>query len=149
MIEKVRIIALPKLKFDESFTSETMKNFHYACFISILDPDNDEDRYDSTLDNFLKVKMWDIEETLVADNGRVFSKPSDKELDRIYEFIQQHKDKVRFVVHCSAGISRSGAVAEFIKEIHHENIDKEQYMKDNKYIQPNLYILKELRKRIK
>jgi predicted protein tyrosine phosphatase len=49
------------------------------------------------------------------------------------------------MIHCSAGISISGAVATFIKNKFHNEIDKELFHRENKYIQPNLYILKRLK----
>ena len=55
-----QIKAIPKLVFDEHFTEKEFKYYHYACFISILDIDNNEQKFDKSIDNFLQVKMWDI-----------------------------------------------------------------------------------------
>lgn len=146
----MKIVALPKEVFDHNFNSEIIEKHDNACFISILDPDNyDDNKFkDTFLDNFLQVKMWDIEKDLFNEKGELlYEKPSSDVLQKIFEFIEKHSDKKVFVVHCSAGISRSGAVVEYIKERFHEEFNKEQYMRDNKYILPNLYILKELRER--
>jgi predicted protein tyrosine phosphatase len=48
-------------------------------------------------------------------------------------------------VHCSAGISRSGAVATFLYDKFFMEIDKEVFRRENKYITPNLFILKRLK----
>lgn len=140
-----QIQAIPKLVFDKHFTHKEFKYYDYACFISILDIDNNEQKFDTTIDNFLQVKMWDIEKDLFENNELKYEKPSEKELKRIVEFINKHKDKTVFIVHCSAGISRSGAVATFIKEKFMSEVDKENFMKENKFIQPNLYILNRLK----
>jgi len=141
-----QIQAIPKMVFDKHFTNEEFRLYDYACFISILDCDNDEQKFDHTIDNFLQVKMWDIEKDIFEKkNGFTYEKPSDTELKKIVQFINKHKDKSVFVVHCSAGVSRSGAVATFIKDKFVSEVDKEVFMRENRYIQPNLYILKRLR----
>ena len=49
----------------------------------------------------------------VYKNGTVYHPISDDQATAMYRFIAKNKDK-HFVVHCAAGISRSGAVALFI-----------------------------------
>jgi len=58
---------------------------------------------------------------------------------RIIEFIDKHKDK-EFFVHCSAGISRSGAVGQFILD--YLDGDKEHFQKMNSHISPNAQVRK-------
>ena len=65
-----QIRAIPKLVFDKHFTDKEFKYYDYACFISILDIDNNEQKFDKSIDNFLQVKMWDIEEDLF-ENGEL------------------------------------------------------------------------------
>lgn len=136
----MKILAIPKKAFDENFTSENIKRYDYAAFISILDPDNEETKYEPA-DNFLQVKMWDIEQD-EESKGRFFPKPPDSELKKIVEFVEKHKDKICFIVHCSAGVSRSGAVVTYIREKY--NVDYEEFRKENKSINPNRYILNQL-----
>ena len=140
-----QIIAIPKLVFDKNFTNNELKHYHYACFISILDIDNNEEKFDKSIDNFLQVKMWDIEEDLFENGELKYEKPNDNELKKIVDFINKHKDKSVFIVHCSAGISRSGAVATFLYDKFLSEIDKVQFRRENKYIRPNLYVLKRLK----
>ena len=140
-----QIKAIPKLVFDKHFTDKEFKYYDYACFISILDIDNNEQKFDKSIDNFLQVKMWDIEEDLFENGYLKYEKPNDNELKMIVDFINKHKDKSVFMVHCSAGISRSGAVATFLFDKFLSEIDKEQFRRENKYIRPNLYILNRLK----
>jgi predicted protein tyrosine phosphatase len=135
-----QIQAIPKIIFDENFSNEKFKYYNYACFISILDIDNDEVKYDLSIDNFLQVKMWDIERDIFECGVYKYKKPSDIELKKIVRFVNKHKDKSVFVIHCSAGISRSGAVAVFIKDKFKDEVDNEKFYNENKYIWPNLYI---------
>ena len=110
-----KILALPKYIFESNFTNKEIEYYSYACFISILDLDNNENKYNKNLDNFLQVKMWDIEQDVYLDGKLKYSKPSTTEIKRIVWFINKHKDKSVFIIHCSAGISRSGAVAMYDK----------------------------------
>jgi predicted protein tyrosine phosphatase len=56
-----------------------------------------------------------------------------------------HKDKEKqiFIVHCGAGISRSGAVATFINDLYGNSY--KEFFNDNRHIQPNFTILRRLR----
>jgi predicted protein tyrosine phosphatase len=138
-----KIIVLPKIMYDKHFKNIDLNQYSKTCFISILDCDNREE-YDK-YDNFLQVKMWDIESDIFENDLLKYEKPSDLELKKIVDFINLHAEKQSFVVHCSAGISRSGAVAWYIYNKFHTEIDKEQFRSDNQYINPNLYILQRLK----
>lgn len=140
-----QIKAIPKLVFDNHFDNEKFRYYDYACFISIIDVDNNEEKFDKSIDNFLQVKMWDIEEDLFENNQLKYEKPKDEELKKIVDFINMHKDKSVFMIHCSAGISRSGAVATYLFDKFLNEIDKEQFRRENKFIRPNLYILNRLK----
>ena len=140
-----QIKALPKIVFDGRFSNELFKYYSFAGFISILDCDNSEVKYDTDIENFLQVKMWDIEENWFENSVLKYEKPSDIELGRIVDFINKNKDKSVFIIHCSAGISRSGAVATFFYDKFLKEIDKEVFRRENKFIRPNLYILNRLK----
>jgi predicted protein tyrosine phosphatase len=140
-----KINAISKFTFDTNFNNEIIKKYtNKVCFISILDCDNHELKYDCTLENFLQVKMWDIESDIIQNNIIKYKKPEDSELLKIINFINLHNSKSHFIVHCSAGISRSGAVVRYISEKFND-IDIDYFKKENKQIQPNLFILNRLR----
>ena len=141
-----KIQAIPKVAFDKAFTTEIMSKYDYACFISILDADSTEQKYDRNLANFLQVKFWDIEEDLFTNKILKYAKPSDEELQKIVDFVNRHSDKDVFVIHCSAGISRSGAVATYIKDKFHDEVNEVYFSSNNHHIQPNLYVLKSLKR---
>jgi predicted protein tyrosine phosphatase len=64
--------------------------------------------------------------------------------EQILEFLKEHKDKSLYLVHCDAGISRSGAVGEFI--VNFEGLSYYRFKKDNPKVLPNPFILKTLNK---
>ena len=129
-----------KKVIDDFISDGNFKRYSNVAFISIIDCDNNENRYTQETKNFLQVKMWDIEE----DVGQ-YKKPSDEEILKIFNFINDNSTCEYFVIHCSAGISRSGAVTRFLLEKFNDEIDKEKFNRDNKHILPNLYILNKLR----
>lgn len=135
---------LPKFYFDEHVCDKLISdNIDHSVYISILDPDNDEKLY-KTSENFLQVYMWDVEKDVhAAKVNKFYKKPTDTELIKIIDFTDRHKNKENFIIHCSAGISRSGAVGRFIQEI--LDLDSKKFYRDNPHIKPNLYILKRLR----
>ncbi len=64
---------------------------------------------------------------------------SNDQAKSIISFIDNNKDK-NFIVHCVAGISRSGAVGTFISN-YLDNVDYEFFKKYNTRIAPNMLIL--------
>lgn len=66
---------------------------------------------------------------------------------KLYKFIKDNKNKSLAILHCGAGISRSGAVGNFIYDLYGKNdMTWDEFKRKNPQIQPNIYILKLLRK---
>ena len=57
---------------------------------------------------------------------------------KIISFVEKNKDR-KFLIHCTAGISRSGAVGTFIQRV--LGIGYKKFLKDNPNISPNAYVL--------
>lgn len=70
-----QIKAISKLDFDKHFSHKEFKYYNYACFISIIDIDNNEQKFDKSIYNFLQVKMWDIEKDIIDNDGNIYKKP--------------------------------------------------------------------------
>lgn len=62
----------------------------------------------------------------------------------LVDFIVANKNKKQCIVHCTAGISRSGAIGMFINELYGEIYS--EFIRKNSNIHPNTYILNLLRK---
>ncbi len=137
-----QILAIPKYAFDNRFTNDDfIKYKDKACFISVVDESHVEKKYDTSIENFLQVKMWDVE----SDVSDEYKKPSDAELLKVVNFVNKHINKHSFIVHCGAGISRSGAIVVYIKDKIRDHIDIAEFHRLNTQIQPNLYILNRLK----
>lgn len=68
---------------------------------------------------------------------------SKMQASELIDFITEHKDAPMCIVHCAAGISRSGAVGEFINDLYGDTYEK--FKRDNPQIFPNPYIRKLLK----
>ncbi len=80
------------------------------------DVENDTDKFSPT--NQESVRAFTIEDA-----------------KKVRKFIDDNKDKKVFIVHCSAGISRSGAVGQFICD--YFRCDRQEFLSDNPFIHPN------------
>lgn len=139
------IRALPILIFDKNFNYKC-NEFKQTCYILIYDDNLSKENIYTQFDNILQINMLDIEENIYVNDVLKYEKPNYNEIKKIVDFINQHKDKKYFYVYCTAGVSRSGAVAKFLYNKFSDEIDKKQFRIDNKYINPNRYILKTLKK---
>lgn len=62
---------------------------------------------------------------------------------KLYEFIKRNKDKSMAIVHCAAGISRSGAVGTFIFDLYgRDTMTWDEFKRKNPQIHPNQHILR-------
>lgn len=122
-------------------------------FISINDSNEMESWFKSNHKNVLRLYFDDITED-VTHKQTVMIKGIPVTLDERYIAMseEQGKEIVKFtetidinevsavIVHCAAGISRSGAVGTFLQE--YFNLDKNEFNKMTPYIHPNPHILR-------
>ena len=70
---------------------------------------------------------------------------NEEDADRVIDFLTDCVETDNIIVHCFAGISRSGAIGTFAREMF--NLDYERFKRMNPNILPNWYILKILTER--
>lgn len=115
----------------------------------LLDFENIETLNNIGCRNFLSIRFADLtkKELEKLDIDKKDDKQKDYKLfdeidaQKIIDFIVDinKKDIPVLIIHCAAGISRSGAIGLFI--CRYFDLDEEQFREENKYILPNFYIL--------
>jgi len=150
----MKVYILSKARFDnimqqKNITNENVEERKNTFFISINDScGTDEIPYFQNKQNVKVLFFDDVEkdievprigtkEVLVA---KAFTMQQAKEL---FNFIISHKDKETCLVHCAAGISRSGAVGTFIND--YFGGDYFEFKKQNPHIHPNGLVLRLLK----
>ena len=125
----MKITILPKLYFEQLMSKIGDKSTDNSFFISILDPDCKEPIKEDS-ENYKSWWFWDVD-TKVGNYDPI----NGRQARDIYDFIVANKDKKTCFVHCSAGVSRSGAVGTFINDFMQQ--DYKEFKRDNPNIMPN------------
>lgn len=82
-----------------------------ACLISITDPYSVPPEINGKWADVLCLTFWDTASN--TEPNPAFPIVTQEQLKEIYDFIVAHKDH-HIYAHCEAGISRSGAIVEFL-----------------------------------
>ena len=137
---------LPRMRIDNLNVEEHLDK----AFISILDPDRPNSSY--FIDNHPNVlRLVFADETPDGNYARIKKGLNECQLftrqqgEEILNFVERNKHIETLFIHCSAGISRSGAVGLVINDYYGE----ETYMEfgnSNTNIRPNFYIVALLRR---
>lgn len=153
---KIRVLSknhfdmiLPKMELSE----ENAIRDKSKAFISILNSDTPNSSYfRNEARNILKLVFDDITREELdrlkkrgdrqVENLILFNK---EHADKIIEFLETNKDIETLFVHCSAGVSRSGAVGTFANDLYGEQTFFE-FCNSNPIIRPNSFILATLRR---
>lgn len=121
-------------------SDDNVHEYDDCAFISILCPDieekylipdifsDNEHWFKKVHDNVINLDFWDIEKD-VEYKGGLLKSFTPEQADKIIAFIEKNNDK-HFLIHCHAGISRSSAVAFFIRD-YYNWVDKYEF--DNRY----------------
>lgn len=125
-----------------SIANHNVENFKNSFFISINGTEDiGKQTYFSDKENVKVLRFDDVDKDYVVpilEGGgktmmaKAFTPEQAKEL---FEFIDKHTDKHVCILHCHAGISRSGAVGQFICD--YTGSDKDWFKQQNRHILPN------------
>ena len=121
----MKVFILSKPQFDSlmrtnNLNDSTVESRDSVFIISIVDTDqfsaSREPHFKENHENVLNLAFDDCEHDgqpspTQPEGTQAFSESQAKEL---FEFIEKHRNKEQCIVHCMAGISRSGAVGTFI-----------------------------------
>lgn len=132
---------MEQLLSSEDFSSE---NYN---IISIVDHDADWLFAEPTEKNILQLRFNDLDgdkvyrpkkaKAIKKDGKIVFNEDHAKQIKNFLDSIDTRKD---LIVHCVAGISRSGAVGDFARTKF--KIPFGKFMRNNPQVQPNAWIRK-------
>jgi len=149
----MRVHVLSKVEFDglmvqNKIVDENVEKFDSIFFISLIDNHNQKGHYfKKDHNNVMNLRFDDVEhdgenprvladdpdlDNMDSENVKAFSK---KQANDLYKFIKKHRDAETCIVHCMAGISRSGAVGTFVNGF--AQGDWELFKRDNPFISPN------------
>ncbi|MFW6225742.1 MAG: hypothetical protein ACOC3V_02130 [bacterium] len=148
----MEVHVLSKLEFIEFIKGSSINNDNVEnmdiLIISINDTTSDNK---IVLDNKSNVKVLYFDDTdrdivipIIGSNDEVKAKACTLEqAEELFYFIERNKHKNTCIIHCSAGISRSGAVGTFI--VDYFNLDWFKFKSNNPHIHPNNHVLKLLK----
>lgn len=142
------IFVWSRQKFKEELKTMNEQAFASSAFISIHSPNvglsfNDTEPILSDCDNVLNLWFHDIdpeqEREWVETNPPYQEVLFDEEMAvKIKEFVLRNISAKKWVIHCTAGICRSGAVGEVLSEFF--NIPYFEFKRVNPQIRPNIYV---------
>jgi len=130
-----------KVMIDNKITDENVSDRDEVFFISITDTDKFSDSrlayFKEDHVNVLNLSFddceHDLEPTPTQQTGtKAFT---EVQAQKLYEFIKQNRNRKSCVIHCMAGISRSGAVGTFVNG--YGQGDWEEFKRTNPFISPN------------
>lgn len=114
-----------------SMLDQSEMNFRF------LDNDTRNQRLHEYAD-YMKLNIGDVEKQ--KENQRLCTI---KDINNIIDFVKKHSDK-DVIVHCNAGISRTGAIVYLLHKLGYQNnqewVVKNDYIKSEKYL-PNRYMI--------
>lgn len=145
------IFILSKRQFDnlmkrKNINDSNVEEYKKTMIISINSPNELEGDlepwFKEDKSNVLRLFFDDVEKDLLH-KGIIIKAMTIDQGKHVIEFFERNKDKTSLIVHCAAGISRSGAIGTFAQE--YFNTDIVKFKSDNKYIHPNSLVMTILR----
>lgn len=128
--------------FKHALEDITEQQVMSGAFISIHTPGFDEIILEDS-DNILNLTFHDSDEESFLEGEVLFNEDMSR---RVHEFILKNHDAKFWLIHCTAGKCRSGAVGEVLSD--YFEIPYHQFKRDNPQVQPNILVKKLLTKTI-
>lgn len=144
-----KVIVISKREFDKvmrdnKITIDNIEDRTKVAFISINETFSNDDKplFNEDRDNLRVLFFDDVTEDIQLNWGvaKAFTKEQGK---IIIDFLNKMKDRDTLIVHCHAGISRSGAVGQFAADFY--GIDYKEFRNTNPHIHPNTAVTRILR----
>lgn len=145
----MKIVILSRALFDEylrrkGVTDDNVETQDKMFFISIRNQDDKTEPFFKSDKSNVKIMTFaDLEEdkelpVIGEERTELFKAMSREQAAELYQFIKANKDKEAVMIHCTAGVARSGAVGVFINDFIGGNYH--ELMRNNPSIQPNPHV---------
>ena len=149
----MNINVLSKREFNDimqfhKITDDNVENYEDVFFISLNDTTpslyHKESWFKRNHENVMVLYFDDVEsENETSPTNTVKCTPfSESMAEDLYDFIVKNLNRGQCIVHCEAGISRSGAVGTFICDL--SNTPYVSFVQKNPHIYPNSRVLRML-----
>lgn len=128
----------------KGITNENVETQDKVFFISINNQDDKQPPYFSgNKTNVMNLTFADLEEDkelpiIGEERTELFKAMTREQAAELYAFIKANKDKEAVMIHCTAGVARSGAVGVFINDF--IGGDYNELKRNNPNIQPNSHV---------
>ena len=117
-----------------------------ACVVSIVDPE-EEPIFEEDTERIITLKFHDLDPQWPVDPERdprpsyvlMNADHAQQIVAHVLKF-HEHPERWECLVHCMAGVSRSGAVATFVQRL--AGVPAEHFLTQNAGLHPNGYVLK-------
>lgn len=148
MNKELKIWVLPKVEFksimdNNNINEENVDEFVKYAFICINDSTGNFYHKPIFNDGHHNVLNLEFDDVITECEYKEFTKEHAKQ---VIEFINNNKTVNSFMIHCAAGISRSGAIGQFILD--YFSGDKDFFKKTNRHILPNGKVLRLLNEEV-
>lgn len=146
----MKITIINKQTFDSlmkqhGITNDNVENITKTFFISINDTcGTTEVPYFENKENVKVLFFDDVDFDIEVSSHKIAKAFTTTQAEELFDFINKHKDKESCIVHCAAGMSRSGAVGTFIND--YFGGDWFEFKKLNPHIHPNSLVLRLLKR---
>jgi len=134
-----KVLAMMRQRFaDLNCNDENVEDFENSWFISMYGSSEESPFFKQPHKNVLLLQVDDIDKE--HEDLILFTKD---QAQQVFEFFKKLGDDFSLIIHCGAGVSRSGAIAEFARVFFNLNYD--EFKNDNPHILPNIHIVQTLR----
>jgi protein tyrosine phosphatase len=162
-MEKYKITTLSQSEFDKTMQQYDLsdKNVEQQLSVALISivcspninagfmvekhGEGDKHYFNENHSNVLNLDFDDVEKDVTLKDGLTYKSFSAQDAAKVIEFIEKNENK-DFIIHCHAGISRSGAIAQFMRD-YYPWVDREYFDTFVRYqILPNSKVFSELKK---
>lgn len=150
---KNHIFVLPRITYKSIIAGLTQRQKDDSAFIQINEfrhginemfgGSSDPIQPDSR--NVLNLWFDDAEEDLPLLNGEKLVLFNEEMAEKIYNFVMENRQAKMWVLHCTAGKARSGAVGDVLSE--YFQVDYKDFKHHNPQVQPNTLVKNLLRRK--